>query len=94
MSDTRQHQHLCENCHRRCEERIYVRHVDEYWCQTCVDEEQPNVKNCMGKEGPMTSSPRFQPCTTPRQIEDPFITVLVGWSMFIGFCLIIGGFLR
>lgn len=37
MTDTRQHQHFCENCHRRCEDRIYVRQADEYWCQTCVD---------------------------------------------------------
>lgn len=32
--------------------------------------------------------------TGPRQIEDPFITVFVGWAMFIGFCVVVGGFLR
>jgi len=44
MTDLRLHQHRCENCRRRCEECIYVRHADEYWCPTCVDEELPNVK--------------------------------------------------
>lgn len=43
MTDLRLHQHRCENCRRRCEECIYVRHADEYWCPTCVDEELPNV---------------------------------------------------
>lgn len=40
MTALRLHQHSCENCNRRCEERIYVRRVDEYWCQTCVDEQE------------------------------------------------------
>lgn len=36
--DTRQHQHFCENCLRRCEERIFIRSADEYWCPSCAEE--------------------------------------------------------
>lgn len=32
-----------------------------------------------------------KPATKPRQIENPFASVFVGWALFIVFCLIVGG---